>query len=44
LGARVIGPALAEDLVDIFLRAAFSNEERHVRRVRKVNDLEYQPR
>lgn len=40
LGARVIGEALAEDLVENFLRAAFSNEERHVRRLKKVNDLE----
>jgi ribose 5-phosphate isomerase B len=40
LGARVIGAALAEDLVDNFLRASFSNEERHVRRLRKINDLE----
>jgi len=40
LGARVIGTALAEDLVENFLRAAFSNEERHVRRVKKINELE----
>lgn len=44
LGARVIGPALAEDLVENFLRASFSNEERHVRRLEKVNDLENQQR
>ena len=40
LGARVIGQALAEDLVENFLRASFSNEERHMRRLKKVNDLE----
>src|SRR6185503_10315332 len=40
LGSRVIGPALAQDLVDQFLRAAFSNEERHLRRLRKVDALE----
>ena len=40
LGSRVIGPALAEDLVSNFLRASFSNEERHVRRLKKVHDLE----
>jgi len=40
LGSRVIGPALAEDLVAIFLRASFSNEERHVRRLKKVSELE----
>lgn len=40
LGSRVIGWALAEDLVDNFLRASFSNEERHVRRLKKVQALE----
>src|ERR1051325_7306238 len=40
LGSRVIGPALAEDLVRIFVQAIFSNEERHVRRLKKVHDLE----
>jgi ribose 5-phosphate isomerase B len=43
LGARVIGTALAEDLVENFLRATFSNEERHVRRVRKIGILENRP-
>src|SRR5574337_126006 len=33
LGARVIGPALAEDIVKSFLTAKFSGEERHVRRL-----------
>ena len=40
LGSRVIGEALARDLVDQFLRALFSNEERHVRRLQKVQALE----
>jgi ribose 5-phosphate isomerase B len=40
LGARVIGPAVAEELVAAFLAAAFSGEERHVRRLRKVIALE----
>ena len=40
LGARVIGTALAEDLVDQFLGASFSNEERHVRRLQKIERLE----
>src|SRR6202140_4471402 len=30
LGARIIGVELARDLVSIFLRAAFTGEERHV--------------
>ena len=40
LGARVIGPELAKELVDAFLNAKFSNEERHVRRVNKVYRIE----
>jgi ribose 5-phosphate isomerase B len=41
LGARVIGPELAKELVDAFINAQFlSNEERHVRRVNKVYNLE----
>jgi RpiB/LacA/LacB family sugar-phosphate isomerase len=40
LGARVIGPALAESLVAAFLGARFTNAERHVRRLAKVRALE----
>jgi ribose 5-phosphate isomerase B len=40
LGARVIGPALAAELVAAFLRAHFSAEERHARRLNKVLQLE----
>ena len=40
LGARVIGTALAQDLVDQFLGASFSNEERHARRLKKVEALD----
>jgi ribose 5-phosphate isomerase B len=40
LGSRVIGVALAEDLVKAFLAASFSGEERHARRLRKVVALE----
>lgn len=40
LGARVIGPALACELVRSFLRAKFSGEERHRRRLDKVRALE----
>jgi ribose 5-phosphate isomerase B len=40
LGARVIGPALAEALVTAFLAARFTGAERHVRRLAKVRDLE----
>ena len=40
LGARVIGVALAKELVDNYMRAAFTNEERHARRLRKVISIE----
>lgn len=40
LGSRVIGVALAQDLVRAFMAAKFSNEERHVRRLGKVKALE----
>ena len=40
LGARVIGTELAKELVEAYLNAKFSNEERHVRRVNKVLKIE----
>lgn len=40
LGARVIGAALAEDIVAAFLGAAFSGEERHQRRLNKILAIE----
>jgi ribose 5-phosphate isomerase B len=43
IGGRVVGPAVAEDLVAAFLSARFTNEERHVRRLGKMAALEAQP-
>jgi RpiB/LacA/LacB family sugar-phosphate isomerase len=40
LGARVVGAALALEIVDAFLGARFDGEERHVRRVAKLRALE----
>ena len=40
LGSRVIGPALARSLADAFLAATFSGDERHVRRVAKIDAIE----
>jgi ribose 5-phosphate isomerase B len=40
LGARVIGPALARELIEAFLGARFSGEERHVRRLGKIDAIE----
>lgn len=40
LGARIVGSALAAELVKAFVAARFSGEERHVRRLAKVNAIE----
>jgi ribose 5-phosphate isomerase B len=40
LGARVVGAAVAEELVKAFANARFSGEERHARRLAKVNQIE----
>jgi ribose 5-phosphate isomerase B len=40
LGARVIGVELALEIVKAFLKATFSEEERHRRRVNKILALE----
>jgi RpiB/LacA/LacB family sugar-phosphate isomerase len=40
LGARVIGSELAKELVERFITAQFTGEERHRRRLEKINSLE----
>lgn len=40
VGSRVIGVRVAEEIVDAFLGARFSGDERHVRRLGKVAALE----
>jgi ribose 5-phosphate isomerase B len=40
LGARVIGYALARDLIQMFLDARFKSDERFLRRLNKVSALE----
>jgi ribose 5-phosphate isomerase B len=40
LGGRIIGPALATELVRAFVGAQFSRDERHVRRLEKLKALE----
>jgi ribose 5-phosphate isomerase B len=40
MGARIIGAALAAEIVEAFLRAEISNEERHARRRAKVLEIE----
>ena len=44
LGARVVGLELAQQLTIEFLGARFTGEERHVRRLAKVNAIEQQSR
>ena len=36
LGARVLGEGLALNIVDTFLDTPFSNDERHIRRIAKI--------
>ena len=40
LGARVVGPSLAAELIGVFLRAEFSGAERHKRRLEKIRGFE----
>lgn len=40
LGARVIGPELAKEIVLTYLAARFSRAERHIRRVGKIAEIE----
>jgi ribose 5-phosphate isomerase B len=40
LGAKIVGPALAQELVHAFLGAIFVREERYLRRLEKVRRFE----
>jgi len=40
LGARVVGPELAKDIVRVWVSASFSGAERHRRRLAKVLEIE----
>ena len=40
IGARVVGPELAWEITETFLAAKFSGEERHLRRLAKVDVLD----
>lgn len=42
LGSRVIGVAPALEIARAFLAARFTNEERHMRRLKKILDIEQQ--
>lgn len=38
MGGRVIGPGHALEVVDLFLDTPFSNDERHIRRINKIEE------
>lgn len=38
LGARVVGSGLALKIIDTFLNTPFSNDERHMRRIAKIEN------
>ena len=38
MGARVVGPGLAIEIAKNFLATDFSNEERHIRRIKQIED------
>jgi ribose 5-phosphate isomerase B len=40
LGGRVIGPALAADIIRAYLGAEFTGEDRHKRRLAKIDGIE----
>jgi ribose 5-phosphate isomerase B len=40
LGGRVIGPALAGDIIRAYLAAEFTGEDRHQRRLAKIDGIE----
>lgn len=43
LGARVVGPALAAEILRAYLNATFSEAERHRRRLAKIQEFERRP-
>lgn len=40
MGARIIGTSLMCEIAEIYLQAKFSNEERHIRRFKKLTAIE----
>ena len=41
LGAKFLDKSQAERAVDVFIEAQFTKEERHVRRIKKINNIEH---
>ena len=40
LGARIVGEELAKKIVRVFVSSVFSGEKRHIRRLKKVSEIE----
>lgn len=40
LGSQFISESLAKEMIDIFLNTEFSNEDRHIRRINKISEIE----
>lgn len=40
LGAKVVTPEMAKEILMVFLKTEFSNEQRHIRRLNKIKELE----
>jgi ribose 5-phosphate isomerase B len=40
IGARIVGSELAKNIVDVFLNTPFSGADRHIRRIKKIEDYE----
>ena len=40
LGARVIDANLAVEIIDVFLNTDFSSEDKHIRRVKMLNEMD----
>lgn len=40
LGSQFISYDLAKEMIDIFLNTEFSNEDRHIRRINKIKQIE----
>jgi len=43
IGAQIIGPSVAEEIIKNFLNARFSTEEEFRRRVRKLDQFDLVP-
>jgi ribose 5-phosphate isomerase B len=41
MGGGVVGPELAKEIVGTFLQTEFSNEEKHIRRIKLMEEMDY---